>query len=122
MYSNICIDHSLSVMKHWLEATYTRPITQPLIQAIHQGLKLVMRHNIMKLGDSYLLQLIRTAMGTSVAVAYTNLYFGWHEKETLLPKYHDHLKWIFFHARFIDDVFFIWIGDTDTIGRELIQD
>ncbi len=122
MYSNICIDHALSVMKHWLEGTYTRPITRPLIQAILQGLKLVMRHNIMKLGESYFLQLIRTAMGTSVAGAYANLYFGWHEKETLLPKYHDRLKRIFFHARFIDDVFFIWIGDTDTIWRELIQD
>ncbi|KAL7484851.1 hypothetical protein ACHAW6_010480 [Cyclotella cf. meneghiniana] len=57
-----------------------------------------MQHNIMNFGDSYFLQLIGTAMGTSAAVAYANLYFGWHEKETLLPKFCEHLNWIFFHA------------------------
>jgi hypothetical protein len=76
----------------------------------------------MKFGDSYFLQLIGTAMGTSVAVVYANLYFGWYKKEFLLPKYQDHLKRIFFHRRFIDDVFFIWLGGTDTIWQELIRD
>jgi len=32
------------------------------------------------------------------------------------------VKRILFHARFIDDVFFIWVGDTDTLWEELIQD
>ncbi|KAL7476883.1 hypothetical protein ACHAW6_008090 [Cyclotella cf. meneghiniana] len=122
MYSNICLNHALPIMKHWLEEIYTLPVTRPLIRCIMQGLELVMRHNIMKFGDSYFLQLIRTAMGTSVAVIFANLYFGWHEKENLLPKYRDNLKRILFHARFIDDVFFIWIGDTDTSWEELIQD
>ncbi len=122
MYSNICSKHALPVMKHWLESTYTSPVTRPLIQAILQGLELVMQHNIMNFGDSYFLQLIGTAMGTSVAVVYANLYFGWHEKETLLPKYRERLKRIYFHARFIDDVFFIWTGDTDAIWTELIHD
>ena len=106
IYLNLCIDHALPVMKHWLEHAYPRPITRPLTQAILQGLELVMRHNIMKFGDSYFLQLIGTAMGTSVAVVYANLYFGWHEKETLLPKFQDQLKRIFFDRHFIDDIFF----------------
>ncbi len=109
-------------MKHWLESTYNTPVKKPLIQAILQGLELVMGNNIMSFGDSYFLQLIGTAMGTSTAVAYANLYFGWHEKETLLPKYRDRLKRIFFHARFIDDVFFIWNGETDALWTELIHD
>eukprot|EP00804_Cyclotella_cryptica_P019481 CCRYP_006649-RB/>CCRYP_006649-RB protein AED:0.21 eAED:0.04 QI:0/-1/0/1/-1/0/1/0/367 len=122
MYSNICLDHAMQVMKHWLEHVYRAPITRPLNQAILQGLELVMRHNIMKFGDSYFLQLIGTAMGTSVAVVFANLYFGWHEKVTLLPKYRDALKRILFHARFIDDVFFIWTGDMDSTWESLIQD
>eukprot|EP00804_Cyclotella_cryptica_P006261 CCRYP_010110-RA/>CCRYP_010110-RA protein AED:0.23 eAED:0.23 QI:0/-1/0/1/-1/0/1/0/108 len=101
MYSIICLDHAMQVMKHWLEHTYQAPITRPLNCAILQGLELVMHHNIMKFSDSYFLQLIGTAMDTSVAVVFANLYFGWHEKVTLLPKYRDNLKRILFHARFI---------------------
>ena len=62
MYSNICLNHALPIMKHWLDETYTQPVTRPLIQAILQGLDLVMHHNIMQFGDSYFLQLIGTAM------------------------------------------------------------
>ena len=61
-------------------------------------------------------------MGTSVAVIFANLYFGWHEKVLLLPKYQDNFKRILFHARFIDDVFFIWIGGQDTMWHELCSD
>jgi hypothetical protein len=63
-------------MKHWMELTYTRPITQPLIHDILQGLELAMHHNIMRFGDSYFLQQIGTAMGTSVVVEFANLYYG----------------------------------------------
>eukprot|EP00804_Cyclotella_cryptica_P026558 CCRYP_015389-RA/>CCRYP_015389-RA protein AED:0.19 eAED:0.19 QI:0/0/0/1/0/0/3/0/194 len=86
-----CIKDSDS-FRHELEQMYTGPVIRPLVQAILKGLELVMRHNIMKFGNSYFLQLTRTAMGTSVAVVFANLYFGWHEKETLLPKYCDILK------------------------------
>jgi len=61
-------------------------------------------------------------MGTSVAVVFANLYFGWHEKELILHRYQNNFKRILYHARFIDGVFFIWIGDTDTIWKNLIQD
>jgi hypothetical protein len=61
-------------------------------------------------------------METSVAVEFSNLYIRWNEKETLLPKYCDNLKWILFCTRFVDDIFFIWISDADTLWEELIQD
>ena len=72
-----------------------------------------MRFIIFKFGDSYFLQLIGTAMGTSCAVQFANLYFGWHEQETILPKYQNLLGRLFYHRRFIDDVFLIWIGELD---------
>eukprot|EP00804_Cyclotella_cryptica_P003528 CCRYP_002160-RA/>CCRYP_002160-RA protein AED:0.15 eAED:0.13 QI:0/-1/0/1/-1/0/1/0/166 len=122
MYSNFCLDHAPQVMQHWFEQTYTGPVTRPLNQAILRGLELVMRHNTMKFGDSYNLQLIGTAMGESVALVFADLNFGWHKKETLLSKYHDFLIRILFHARFIDDVFFIWTSDMDSTWESLIQD
>jgi hypothetical protein len=59
-------------------------------------------------------------MGISVAVVFANLYFGWYEKELILPRYQYHFKRTIHHARFIADAFFIWIGDTDTIWMNLI--
>ena len=116
MYSNFNLDHAIKIMQIWLER-YVPPASEPKLpsQAILDLLELVMRHNIMQFGDSYFLQLVGTAMGTSVAVVFANLYFGWHEKKLILPRYQNHFKRILYHARFIDDVFFIWMGDTDTI-------
>eukprot|EP00956_Cyclotella_meneghiniana_P038467 scaffold154769_cov36-Cyclotella_meneghiniana.AAC.2 len=39
--------------------------------------------------------LIGTAISTSFAVQFANLYFGWHEQETILPKYRDLLGRLF---------------------------
>ncbi len=77
MYSNIDLDHAMKIMQLWLE-TYVPPASESILptQAIIDALELVMRHNIMQFGDSYFLQLIGTATGTSVAVIFANLYFG----------------------------------------------
>ncbi len=77
------------------------------------ALELVMRNNIMAFGDTNFLQLIGTAMGTPVAVMFANLYFGFREKNTIIPKYQQNLKRLLKHFRFIDDVFGIWLGQTD---------
>ena len=123
MYSNIDLNHARTVMKHWLESYVPENITDALPHdTILEALDLVMRNNIVQFGDSYFLQLVGTAMGTSVAVVFANLYFGWHEKTLLLPKYRDTLKRIIYHSRFVDDVFFIRTGDTDHIWDELCLD
>ena len=123
MYSNIDLNHARTVMKHWLESYVPENATDALPHdTILEALDLVMRNNIVQFGDSYFLQLVGTAMGTSVAVVFANLYFGWHEKTLLLPKYRDTLKRIIYHSRFVDDVFFIWTGDTDHIWDELCHD
>ena len=87
MYSNIDLNHARTVMKHWLESYVPENTTDALPHdTILEALDLVMRNNIVQFGDSYFLQLVGTAMGTSVAVVFANLYFGWHKKTLLLPK------------------------------------
>ena len=76
----------------------------------------------MQFGDSYFLQLIGTAMGTSAAVVFANLYFGWHERKRILPKYQDSLKRLGSYSRFIDDVYLMWLGSCDSTWHELIDD
>jgi hypothetical protein len=70
--------------------------------------------------DSYYRQLIGTAMGTSCAVWFANLYFGFHEQSKLLPiRFKDVLASILFCARFVDDVFLIWLGECDLQWKAL---
>ena len=74
MYSNIDLNHARTVMKHWLEAYVPENTTDALPHdTILEALDLVMRNNIVQFGDSYFLQLVGTAMGTSVAVVFAKL-------------------------------------------------
>lgn len=50
-------------------------------------------------------------MGTSVAVMYASLYYGWHEKVRLLPGYTDEIQDL---ARFVDDMSILRLGN---LGR-----
>ena len=121
MYSNIDLDHARSVMKNWCESYDPEPGDDwPPVDTILAALDIVMRFNIMQFGDSYFIQLVGTAMGTSCAVIFANLYFGAHEKRSILPRFQDNLKRIFFYRRFIDDVFFIWLGEMDAAWDELV--
>ena len=89
MYSNIDLDHAMPIMRHWFESYVPPPGSQPLanINALMSALNLVMRWNICQFGDSYFKQLIGTAMGTSCAVFFANLYFGAHEKQKFFQSF-----------------------------------
>ena len=80
MYSNTDLEHGLDIMQIWLESLEQETSHSIPTKAILDALKLVMRNNIMTFGDTHFLQLIRTAMGTPVAVMFANLYFGFQEK------------------------------------------
>ena len=73
MYSNIDLDHAFEIMKHWLDLVPPDQQNDFPREAILDTLNLVMRYNIMQFGDRFLLQLVGTAMGTSVAVIFVNL-------------------------------------------------
>ena len=75
----------------------------------------ILRSNTLKFKEKYFHQLKRTAMGTPMAVNFANLFMSKFETELLENFYKDHgmkpLSWI----RFIDDLFFIWKGDQDSL-------
>ena len=109
MYNNIDTEHAIAVLDEWLDhldATNQLPPLYPL-DAIKDAYRLIMRNNLFEFGDTYWLQLLGTAMGTSAAVMWATLYFGYHEERKLLPKYRLSL---FYFKRFIDDIFLIWTG------------
>ena len=82
MYSNIDLNHRIAIMQLWLESLEPEESHSIPTKTIMDALELVMRNNIMTLWDTCFLQLISTAMGTSIAVMFANLYFGFHKKNT----------------------------------------
>ena len=69
----------------------------------------------MRFGSQYFQQIKGTAMGTPMAVNFANLFMTKFECGMLDAYERDHgmrpLLWL----RFIDDVFFVWTGDENTL-------
>ena len=121
MYSNIDLDHAMVIMREWFETFVPASDDVKLapVETLMAALELVMRWNIFEFGDLCLKQLIGTAMGTSCAVFFANGYFGSHEKRSIIPRYRDTLKRVFYYTRFVDDVFLIWLGICDQCWNEM---
>lgn len=70
------------------------------IDMIIEALGLVMRGNLFQFGDLNFIQLDGTAMGTPVACVYATIYYAWHERTFIIPKYRQFLQ---YYKRYIDD-------------------
>jgi hypothetical protein len=117
MYTNIDTEHAVEVINHWLDDLSSKsqlPKGFPL-EPLKQALEIVMRNNVFEFGDTRFLQLMGTAMGTSVACMYATIYFAIHEIETLIPNFGQNL---FFIKRYIDDLIGIWIARDPSITWE----
>ena len=77
------------------------------VKCVMTALKLVMRHNIFKFGDTYWIQKTGTAMGAPPAPPWAILYYAVFE-DVFLPHFADDLL---LYRRFIDDVFGIFLVD-----------
>ena len=83
MYTNIDTGHALDAISKWLDT-----ISLPegfLLATVKAVMELVMCNNIFVWGDSYFLQLLGTAMGTSAACMWATIYFSVHEMSSLIP-------------------------------------
>ena len=104
MYNNIDTDHAIKVITWWLNDLSDKkqlPSNFPL-QAVLEAMTVIMQNNIFEFGDCYFLQLLGTAMGTSAAVMWATLYYGYHEVHTIIPKHGNNLLYF---KRYIDDIF-----------------
>ena len=100
LYTNISTDHALT-------ATATYLCRCPYCHnsgAIIQGLEILMHHNVFQFGDTYSIQLTRTAMGTPPAPAYATLNFGIH-KLNFLPQF---ALFLVVYCHYIDDILGVW--------------
>ena len=108
MYNYINTDHACIVIKSWLwDMTVLLGDDFP-VEAIIKAMNIIMRNNIFEWGSLRFLQLLGTAMGTSAAVMWATLYYGYHEEHHLIPTYGQHLLYF---RRYIDDIILIWLSE-----------
>ena len=87
------------------------------IQMIRSMLELILENNYFEFNDKYYLQTHGTAMGTTMAVSYANIFMATLEEEILknAPEGLTPLEWI----RFLDDIFAIWCHGEASLIRFL---
>ena len=82
-------------------------------------LKLVMQRNVFQFDNTYWHQMDGTAMGASTACLYAALYYAYHKKRQLIPKFGHRLLYL---KRFIDDGLGIWLGEADAEWDSFINE
>ena len=105
MYSNIDSVHGLQVIHNFFEHFKDKLPKHFPTEFIERSLEIIMKQNIFQFGDTFWLQLMGCAMGTSAAVNYSYAYVGLLELQTLLV---DYQEFLLFYKRFIDDGLGVW--------------
>jgi hypothetical protein len=106
MYTNIETAHGIEVVRSWFTLYKEKLPPNTPAEFVIDALSLIMNDNILQFGNTYWRQKQGTAMGTSCAVNYANLYVGLLEVLKILPNFKNNLL---FYMRFIDDGFGVWI-------------
>ena len=97
-YTRINTAQALREIGNYLYQHEDRFLNVP-IDALINGLRLIMMYNFFTFGKTYWLQLSGTAMGTPSAYNYATLFFAIHKQRIL----HTHPN-VAFYKRYIDDV------------------
>ena len=119
MYNNIDTANAIEVIGWWLDELAPLVDGDFPLEAIKAAMVIIMTNNIFEWGTLHFLQLLGTAMGTSAAVMWATLYFGYHEEKTLIPKYGTHMLYF---KRFIDDIIGIWLIDDTSAWDDFKKD
>jgi hypothetical protein len=118
MYTNIKTDRALHDIARYLRRNDAR---FPLVDrhALMAALKLVMKNNLFKFGDTFWKQEDGTAMGAPCAPPWATLAFAGHEDAVV-----DAFKFVIpFYRRFLDDIFMVWLrydGD-DELWQDFME-
>jgi hypothetical protein len=109
MYTNINKVHALTEISAFLRASPIPLQENVNVDALIEGLRIIMNHNLFRFGDTFWAQQDGTAMGTPPAPMYATLYFAIHE-ERIIPLFVVELQ---LYRRFIDDGAGLWLSDPD---------
>ena len=94
------VSHVMKKYRHLI------PTKCPPPHIVRSILEFILKHSTFKLMGTHIYQVLGTSMGTRMAFPYANLCMNMKENTIILTSFH----LIYFHKRFIDDIFFIFLG------------
>ena len=107
LYTNIPHKGGIAAVIHFMaEYKHLLPTNCPLPHVVCIILDFILKHSTFKFMDTHIHQILATSMGTRMAPPYANLFMGKEERTIILTFLH----LIYFWKRFIDDIFFIFLG------------
>ena len=105
MYTNIDVDHDILIIQLWFHTfQHKLPPNFPSLFLI-TAITIIMKNNIFTFGNTNWLQRTGTTMGTPCTYMLATLYYSYHERTMILPKYSTNI--LFYHC-YIDDVICLW--------------
>ncbi|CAJ1936060.1 unnamed protein product [Cylindrotheca closterium] len=109
MYPSINLDDAFERIEEFLH--HSSLCANVDAGAVMHALRLIMKRNCFRFGDTYWLQKDGTAMGTPPAPSFATIYYGIFELD-LIEQFGSSLHYL---RRYIDDQFGIWIHDPDPV-------
>ena len=107
LYTNIRHKEHIAAGIHFMEEyKHLLPTNCPPPHIVRIILDFILKHSTFKFMDTHIHQILGTSMGTRMAPPYANLFMGKEERTIILTFLH----LIYFWKRFIDDIFFIFLG------------
>ena len=107
LYTNIPHEEGIAAVIHFMEEyKHLLPTNCPPPHIVHIILDFILKHSTFKFRDSHIHQIQGTSMGTRMAPPFANLFIGKEERTISLT----FLNLIYFWKRFIDGIFFIFLG------------
>lgn len=113
MYPNIDIPHALQLFSHHLPQFLSHTHTSITLEA----LEFLLRNHYTEFDKQLYHQQCGTAMGVQFAPSYANFYTYF----LYLPVYTKYRQYLTLYRTYIDDVFFIWVGDRTTLEQFIIE-
>ena len=112
LYPNINQEEGAEACKEYMDKRSNQNIASSLIKNL---ILIILRCNTLVFKNRFFHQIKGTAMGTSMAVNFANLFMGKFESE-MLQSYADQFgKRPALWLRYIDDVFIVWIGNAEDL-------
>ena len=116
LYTNILQEEGIHTVCRAYETFYINKSPIPT-QLLEQALRLILQENSFQFSGKNYLQTHGTAVGTKMAVAFSNIFMNKVETEILSQRELKPLVW----KRFIDDIFLLWTINRDRIEQFIEQ-
>ena len=116
LYTNIPQEEGIDTVCRAYEIFYRNEPPIPT-QLLKRALRLILQENSFQFNGKNYLQTHGTAMGTKMAVAFSNIFMNKVETEILSQSLFKPLVW----KRYIDDIFSLWTTNRDRIEHFIEQ-